>query len=181
MARRVRELAALLPGLVTRFSCEGHEWGRDAGMEQLLESSDHARVHERPVTGEARQGDARARVAFEWRDWPPAPRILGYCNLDPAHAGTHIEGFRRGLAEGLGGRDPGRVFEALSGGLAAVVSVLVIDPEYQGPTRERIGSEEARAVVAEATAKALRRALASDPELARRITARLERVPEAKP
>lgn len=79
--------------------------------------------------------------------------------------GTHIDGFRQGLAEGLGRRDHRRVFDVLSVGLNAVVSVLVIDPQYQGPTRAKIASKEARDVVKEATAHALGDAVGSDPKL----------------
>ena len=45
------------------------------------------------------------------------------------------------------------------------MSVLVIDPEYKGPTRERIGSPVAEEIAREATARALRSALSSDSEL----------------
>ncbi|MGF1466684.1 MAG: ATP-binding protein [Sandaracinaceae bacterium] len=171
VARRVRETSSLLPGLVTSFSCEGHEYGSEVKVAQLLESPRYGtREHREPVTGEARQRDAVARIAFEWRDWPSEPTVIGYCNLDVTPEGTHIDGFRQGLAEGLGRRDHRRVFDALSIGLNAVVSVLVIDPQYQGPTREKIASKEARAVVKEATARAIERAMASDKDLAGRIT-----------
>lgn len=175
VARRVRELSSLLPGLVTSFACEGHEYGAGLHVAQLLENHQGHRRHREPVTGEAHQGDASGRVAFEWRSWPSEPTVVGYCNLKVTPDGTHIDGFRRGLADALGRRDYRQVFEALKDGLDAVVSVLVIDPEYQGPTKSRIASTEARAVVREATRDAFERALESDPTLKQHIATLLDR------
>ncbi len=178
LARRVRELASLLPGLVTSFSCERREHGPGVTVAPLLESPAHGgRVHRGAIAGEARHGETVARVAFEWCAWPSQPTVVGYCNLDVTPEGTHIEGFRQGLAEGLGRADYERVYDALAPGLHAVVAVLVVDPRYQGPTRERIGSVEARLVVKEATARAVERAVASDPDLAATIAERLKRIP----
>lgn len=175
VARRVREISALLPGLTTSFACERHDHGADLEVADLLASSRQgAREHRAPVKGEARHGEAVARVAFEWRNWPVAPSIIGYCNLDVSPEGSHIDGFRRGLARALGRRDHRQVYASLSVGLNAVLSVLVIDPGYQDPTKERISSQDARAAVAEATARGLERALESDPALREHI-ARLTR------
>lgn len=63
VARRVRETSSLLPGLVTSFSSEGHEYGSEVKVAQLLESPRYgSREHREPITGEARQGDTVARV-----------------------------------------------------------------------------------------------------------------------
>jgi DNA gyrase subunit B len=178
VARRAREISALLPGLITSFSCEPREYGADLDVAHLLDSARYgAPSHQHAITGEARRGRTLARVAFEWRAWPAEPTITGYCNLGLVPEGTHIRGFRKGLSKGLDRKDHRYVFEALSGGLNAVVSVLVIDPQYQGPTRERIASQEAGEVVRDATALALRAAMELDPTLARLVSERLERGP----
>lgn len=155
IARRVRELSAFLPGLTMSFSCERQQYASDQGVVQLLANVDTLGHHHGPATGEAQDGDASAQVAFEWRDWPQETCVIGYCNLHAVLEGTHIDGFRRGLADALGRKDYARVYEALSRGLNAVVSVLVIDPNYQSPTRSNLASKEARAVVRAATKSAL--------------------------
>lgn len=171
VAREVRQLSALLPGSTISFACEGQRYGTDLGVADLLSGARFSdRELWRPITGEARIGDAVGRVAFEWRRWTRETTVVGYCNLDPTPEGSHVEGFRRGLARALGRPDPRALFEALSPGLDAVVSVLVVDPTFRGPTRERIRSTEARDVVEEATARALEAALAEDAELREQIT-----------
>lgn len=175
IVRRVREISSLLPGLTTSFACERQEYDAELSVVDLLDSAELGpRMHERAIVGEARQGETVARVAFEWREWLTGPRITAYCNLDVTPQGTHIEGFQQGLANALGRRDHRRIFEALSLGLNAVVTVQVIDPQYQGPTREKIAAKEAREVVREATARALEAALESDPALAQWIASRVK-------
>lgn len=174
IARRLRELSCLLPGLTTSFSCEPRPYG-DMGLVDLIRPPHGTRQHRKPVIGEARSGPSIARVAMEWRNWPGEPSVVAYCNLDLIPKGAHIEGFERGLAEAFGRHDYRKVFDAISRGLHAVINVLVIDPEYRGPIREKIASKEARAVVQEATARALERALVSDHALRERLLAALKR------
>ena len=171
VARRVRELAGLLPGLTTRFSADRYEYASSKGVVQLLTNVAALGHRHGPATGDAQGEEASAQVAFQWIDWPDETRVIGYCNLHPAPEGTHIEGFRQGLADALGRKDHAQVYEALSRGLNAVVSVLVINPEYQSPTRSNLASKEARAVVREAT----KRALEVDPALREYLKARVER------
>lgn len=171
VTRRVRELAGLLPGLTTRFSADRYEYASCKGVVQLLTKVDALGHRHGPATGEARDGETSAQVAFEWLDWPNETHVLGYCNLHPAPGGTHIDGFRQGLADVLGDKDHARVYAALARGLNVVVSVLVINPEYQSPTRSNLASKEAFAVTCEAT----KSALAADPALREYLKARLER------
>jgi DNA gyrase subunit B len=175
IARRVRELSSLVPGLETTFACEEKRFRADLGLVDLLRHGLRgAAEHDRPILGEARHGDTTARVAFEWCHWPDGPTIKAYCNLERTPRGAHIEGFRHGLAKALGRRDHRRVFDKLSRGLHAVIAVDVVDPEYEGPTREKLNSKTAREAVREATATALTDALASDERIARAVAGRLK-------
>ena len=175
LARRLRELASLLPGLVTSFSCEAHAYGPERSLAQLLDGAEipGRRAHAQVVEGETRDGFTSARVALEWRDWPRQARIVGYCNLLPTPHGSHLEGFERGVAKALGRRDHRRVMNALGNGLNAVVSVMVIDPSFKSPTAETLDSREARDLVRDATAHALAKAMDTDPALTKFIAGRL--------
>jgi DNA gyrase subunit B len=172
IASRVRELAALVPGLETTFACEQKRFPADRGLLDLLRHGIRPPPeHDHPILGEAHHGDTTARVAFEWSSHGE-PTIQAYCNLEPTPQGAHIEGYRQGLAKALRRRDHRRVFEKLSRGLHAVIAVDIVDPEYAGPTREKLNSKTAREAVREATATALAAALASDPAIERVVAAR---------
>ncbi|MFK8000401.1 MAG: hypothetical protein AB8H86_12435 [Polyangiales bacterium] len=155
VAYRVRELSALLPRLTMRFSCEGYEYASSGrGVVELLSG------HGSTATGDAQHGPSSAQVAFQWSDGSDETHVAAYCNLDAVAEGTHIDGFRQGLADALGREDSAQVYEALAPGLGAVVSVLVIDPAFRCPTYSYLGSKEAFAVVREATMSALEADLA---------------------
>lgn len=165
VACRVRELSALLPRLTMRFSCESYEYTSSGrGVVELL------RGRGRAATGEAQRGPSSAQVAFQWSEESDETLVTAYCNLDAVAEGTHIDGFRQGLADALGREDHEAVYETLSPGLGAAVSVLVTDPAYRWPTYSSLASKEAFGVVREATMSALE----ADPALRAYLKARLK-------
>lgn len=168
VARRVRELSGLLPNLTTNFSCERRGYTSANGVVELLALIDTSGPRHGPATGDAQGEEASAQVAFQWSEESDETHVAAYCNLDDVAEGTHIDGFRRGLADALGREDSVQVYEALSPGLGAVVSVLVIDPNYTSRPF-KVASKEAFAVVREAT----KRALDADPVLRQYLEAKL--------
>lgn len=171
VAQRVRELSMLLPGLQTTISVEAYEYPASYSIAEFLRpqfSKDEL------IVGEYSEGSTVGRVAFAWsQGYDAKPAVRGYCNLDEVPSGSHLEGFRRGLAAGLDRRDGDKVYNALAVDLNAVVSALVIDPAFYGPTHERLISSEAEHVVHVATADALRRAREEQPGLAAFLEGRL--------
>jgi DNA gyrase subunit B len=174
VVRRLREISSLVPRLTTSFSCEPLVFEANLGLADLLKHPRPNAEHEHPVIGEARHGHTIARVAFAWCSYPREPSIRGFCNLELIPQGAHLDGFRFGLAKAFRRRDHRRVFDALSRGLNAVLSVDILDPTFEGPTKERLTSIDARNVVRDATARALEHVLVSDPQVARAVAARLK-------
>ena len=154
--RRVRELSALCPGLTMRFSHDGaeREYTSRRGVVQLLAASVHGHA-----AGEARHETARAQVAFTWKESDDAS-VVGYYNLEALDEGSHIEGFRQGLADALPGDSAG-LDETLARGLHAAVAVLVIHRHHD----DTVAAKEVFAVVREAT----KRALEAEPALLERL------------
>ena len=122
-------------------------------------------------------------VAFTWSDGYHDDRLRSYVNIVRTRdGGTHAEGFRRALTSTLNrfGRDTGALLKKdpnLTGddireGLAAVVSVKLPDPQFEGQTKGRLGSTVARSyvelVVAEAFAAWLTRHKAKGRQIVKR-------------
>ena len=122
-------------------------------------------------------------VAFTWSDGYHDDRLRSYVNIVRTRdGGTHAEGFRRALTSTLNrfGRDTGALLKKdpnLTGddireGLAAVVSVKLPDPQFEGQTKGRLGSTVARSyvelVVAEAFAAWLGRNKAKGRQIVKR-------------
>ena len=115
-----------------------------------------------PFSGEARFTDAEGQL--EWAiTWPADENgfTASYCNTVPTpQGGSHELGLRSGLSRGLkaygeliGNRKASQITaDDLLGGAAAVLSVFVKDPQFQGQTKERLSHPEAGRLV-EATIK----------------------------
>jgi DNA gyrase subunit B len=126
----------------------------------------------------------RGGPAVAWHLRGADPRIHGYAGSRlTSEGGTHVEGFREGLAAGVDavacqqGRrlasEPGLSADVVVQGLAAVVSVKLDRPEFLGTTRGCLGNTTVRTCVAEAVRDRLGTWLAEHPEQAAEIAARV--------
>jgi len=154
----LRAKAVLCPGLHVTFTDaatnETQEWFYENGLSHyLLEAiGDADRLPEEPFLGSF----ASEREAVDWAAiWlPDNGTVIGesYVNLIPtAQGGTHVNGFRTGLAEAL--REFCEFRNLLPRGIklsaedtwdqcAHIVSVKLHEPQFAGQTKERLSSRE---------------------------------------
>lgn len=100
-------------------------------------------------------------------------------NVNTIEGGTHLTGFRRGLTTTLKKyADDNKLLERekveISGddfreGLTAVVSVKVLEPQFEGQTKTKLGNSEVAGAVSAAVSEALRYYLEEHPKQARII------------
>ena len=100
-------------------------------------------------------------------------------NIDTFEGGTHLNGFRRGLTKTLkewGAKN--KMFDKLKfeidredfrEGLTAVISVKVMEPQFEGQTKTKLGNNEADKAVADAVAEAMENYLEEHPKEAKMI------------
>ena len=105
-----------------------------------------------------RRGELPVEVALQWTD-AAEERIYSFCNVvNTVDGGTHVSGLRRALTRCLNNqayetgrlkRDKGESLEArdVFDGLTAAVSVMVVDPQFEGQTKGRLNSSEAQSAV----------------------------------
>lgn len=82
-------------------------------------------------------------------------QIISYCNnITTIEGGTHVTGLRSGLTRLMNsyGKELGILKESLDGkdirtGLVAVISIKHPDPQYEGQTKGKLGSTDARGAV----------------------------------
>ncbi len=154
--------AILCPGLKVTLldekSGDSETWQFEDGLTDYLTESLEARerIPEAPFTGEFSGADQEAAWALTWL---PEGELVqeSYVNLIPTPAGgTHTNGLRTGLIEGL--REfcdirnllprgiklsPEDVWERLS----FLLSVKLADPQFAGQTKERLSSRSAASFV----------------------------------
>ena len=100
-------------------------------------------------------------------------------NINTHEGGTHLSGFRRGLTRTLKKYADGsgllkKVKFEISGddfreGLTAVISVKVMEPQFEGQTKTKLGNKEVTSAVSKSVSDMLTFYLEENPEQARKI------------
>ena len=184
LQQRLRELAFLNRGLRINLIDERvdkkqtflYEGGIKSFVEHINKNKEP--LHDvRYMAGE--RGKIQVEVAFQYNDGY-LENVYAYANnIHTVDGGTHLIGFRMALTRVLNtyAKKHGMLKESennLSGedvreGLTAVVSVKLPNPEFEGQTKAKLGSAEARSAVDEVVAEALNYYLEENPGAARRI------------
>ena len=105
--------------------------------------------------------------------------VSSYCNTIPTHdGGTHESGLRSALLRALkdhaervgqGKRAASITSEDLMVGAAAMISVFIREPEFQGQTKDRLASAEAQRIVEQAIKDPFDHWLAGNPTQANKL------------
>ena len=111
-------------------------------------------------------------------------------NIHTIEGGTHLTGFRRGLTQTLKKyAEDNRLLEKLkidvSGddfreGLTAVVSVKVMEPQFEGQTKTKLGNSEVAGAVSQAVSEALGNYLEEHPRQAKTIVEKIALAAQAR-
>ena len=104
-------------------------------------------------------------------------------NINTIEGGTHLTGFRRGLTSTLKkyAEDNGLLKNAkveITGddfreGLTAVISVKVMEPQFEGQTKTKLGNSEVMGAVSQAVSEALSTYLEENPREAKTIVSKV--------
>ena len=104
-------------------------------------------------------------------------------NINTIEGGTHLTGFRRGLTQTLKKyAEDNKLLEKvkveISGddfreGLTAVISVKVMEPQFEGQTKTKLGNSEVIGAVQTAVSEALRDYLEENPRQAKAIVEKI--------
>ena len=128
-----------------------------------------------PFADTVKVGDERVEFAVTWLAPGEDGFALSYCNTVPTpDGGTHETGLRQALARGM--RSYGEIVnnrkaadlavEDIMGGVAALLSVFVREPHFQGQTKDRLVSQEATKLVETGLRDRFETWLSNDPERA---------------
>jgi DNA gyrase subunit B len=186
LLQRLRETAFLTRGLRIvlldeREGEERHEFHYEGGIRDFVGYVNEAKepVHKRIVYFESENEDGQVEVAMQWNTSYVESVFSFANNINTHEGGTHLSGFRAALTGTLNryARDKGLLKEKednLEGedvreGLAAVISVKLATPQFEGQTKTKLGNPPIESLVKTAVNQKLAEFLEENPQDARQI------------
>ncbi len=163
LANRFRELAFLNAGLHISLADERNGKKQDFqfanGIQEFVTYMNESKkaVHSDVVYFKGAKDDVEVEIALQWND-SYSESIYSYCNnINTIEGGTHLVGFRGALTRATNSYATQRNLlkdleanlegEDIREGLAAVVSVKVREPQFEGQTKTKLGNNEVKGIV----------------------------------
>ncbi len=185
IANRLREMAFLNKGLKIIFidgkTNEEEVFHYEGGIAEyvLFLNKNKTALFEEPVYIDKMVDDMRIEVAMQYTD-AYNESILSFANNINTHSGgTHLTGFRNGITRVLNDyarknnilkdSDQNLTGDDVREGLTAIVSVKLPNPEFEGQTKEKLGSQEAMGAVQDSIRDKFQEWLEFNPKIARTI------------
>ena len=185
ITHRMRELAFLNRGLRIRVVDE-REKGREetyryeGGLVAYVEmlNRDKECLHAPLYICKERE-TATVELALQYND-TYQERIYSYANsINTVEGGTHLSGFRTALTRTLNsyaakknlfkGKMTGLSGEDVREGLTGIVNVKILNPQFEGQTKTKLGNSEVRGLVESVVGEWLGEFLEENPGVAKRI------------
>ena len=134
----------------------------------------------KPIYFEAENENGSVEIAMQWNETYATNSVLAFANNINTHeGGTHLEGFKNAVTRTINEYARAKKFlkekdSNLTGddareGLAAVISVKLHDPQFEGQTKTKLGNTEIRGLVQDAVRQGLADYLEENPTPAKRI------------
>ncbi len=157
LAQRMREMAFLTAGLRLTLVDErdggrSESWRYEGGIAEYVRHINAPKepIHDKIVSFSHQEEDLDIQVALQWNG-SYQPSVFSFANNINTHeGGTHLSGFKMALTRTVNtyARQIGQLKEKdenLSGedvleGLAAIVSVKLRDPQFEGQTKTKLGN-----------------------------------------
>ena len=186
-----KEIAYLNKGLQINFTSLWHEDQRkgdiertyyfDGGIANLVRNVNKNRrvMQTLPFYYEKTVDDTAVEVAIQYND-SFSEIVYSFANcINTQEGGTHLTGFRAALTRVINDYtrkqgfikddQPNLTGEDVREGLAAVISVKLTNPQFEGQTKTKLGNAEVRSVVEAVVAEGLSRYLESHPADSKRV------------
>jgi DNA gyrase subunit B len=163
LVKRLRELAFLTKGV--RITIEDERFNRkrqfyyEGGIVSFVQHMNKNRntVHPEVIYLAAERDGVSVEIALQYND-TYSEKIYSFANnINTREGGTHLSGFKAGLTRAInqyaaGDTIPKHLKVKLEGedvreGLAAVISVKLAKPQFEGQTKTKLGNSEVKGLV----------------------------------
>ena len=147
-------------------------------------------VNSRPIYFEAEGPEGAVEVALQWNTGYSDAVLAFANNINTHEGGTHLDGFKNALTRTINeysrrqgilkDKDENLSGEDIREGLAAIISVKLRDPQFEGQTKTKLGNTEMRTLVQAITAQGLGEYLEEHPGPARQIVTKSAQAAKAR-
>ncbi len=185
LSQRLRELAFLNAGVKITIkddrSEKSQEFLYEGGIRSFVEYLNRAKspLHHDPIYFHGEKGGAEIEVAIQYNDGYDEKIFSFANNINTHEGGTHLSGFRGALTRTMNAYAAANnllknVKVSISGddmreGIAAVISVKLPDPQFEGQTKTKLGNSEIKGYVETLMNEKLATFLEENPQVAKKI------------
>ena len=185
LSQRLRELAFLNAGVKIIISDDRsekrHDFLYEGGIRSFVEYLNRAKsaVHNEPIYFHGVKEGVEIEVAIQYNDGYDEKIFSFANNINTHEGGTHMSGFRGALTRTMNAYATANnllknVKVAISGddlreGIAAVISVKLPAPQFEGQTKTKLGNSEVKGYVETLMNEKLATFLEENPQVARKI------------
>ncbi|MFH1152465.1 MAG: DNA topoisomerase (ATP-hydrolyzing) subunit B [Pseudomonadota bacterium] len=185
LSRRMRELAFLNKGIKIIIederTAEKEEFCYEGGLKSFAEylNRNFSVLHE-PIHIEGDKSDVQVDVVIQYNDTFNEKLYSFANNINTIEGGFHLSGFKAALTRTLNtyataGNLPKNMQNMKIGGddvregLTAIISVKVMDPQFEGQTKTKLGNSEVKGIVESLINEKLSAFLEENPNVAKKI------------
>ncbi len=185
LSQRIREMAFLNAGvkieIIDERSDKSHVFHYEGGIVSFVEYLNRAKtpLHPKPIFFTGTREDVEIDIAIQYND-SYDEKIFSFANNINTHeGGTHLSGFKAALTRTMNTYATSNnllknMKSTISGddlreGMAAVLSVKLPDPQFEGQTKTKLGNSEIKGFVETMMNEKLAEYLEENPSIARKI------------
>ena len=186
---RLRELAFLNPGVIITFDDRRTESGDahprtycyEGGIRSFVEYLNRGKdaSFKPPLYISGSKDGTTVEVALQYND-TFIERVFAFANLiNTIEGGTHVSGFRTALTRAINDearrakllreKDANFTGEDLKEGLTAVISIKLLEPQFEGQTKTKLGNGDVKGIVDSIVYEGMKIALEETPEILKPI------------
>jgi len=185
LSQRLRELAFLNAGVNITIDDErdgrSHQFHYEGGIREFVEflNKNRTPVNDKPIFMSGERDGTIVEIALQWNDGYTETTYSFANNINTIDGGTHLSGFRAALTRTINSYATKnglteKLTESISGddvreGLAAVISVKIPQPQFEGQTKTKLGNTEVKGIVEAIVNERLGAFLEENPAVAKRV------------
>lgn len=143
-----------------------------------------------PIYFDAKSDTGEVEISMQWSSSYTSTIMSFANNINTTEGGTHLEGFKTALTRVLNKyarsknllkeKDPNLTGDDAREGLAAVISVKLHEPQFEGQTKTKLGNTEMRTLVNDAMGKSFEEFLEENPSAAKAIVGKASQALKAR-